>query len=155
VKNMLENLSQAVALLLSWHVLFYLSLGLIIGIILGAIPGLGGTMGVGVLLPLTFTLPILDALVLLTGIYKGTLVGGSFSAILINTPGDAPAAATCLDGHPLSQQGNSRKALQAAIWGSGLGDLFADCILFFGSVTLAPFVLKFGPSEIFWVGSFP
>lgn len=151
---MLENLTMALPQVFSLSVFLYLSAGVIIGLILGAIPGLGGTMGVGVLLPLTFTMPALESLVLLVGIYKGTMMGGSFSAILINTPGDAPAAATVFDGYPLSEKGQSRKALQAAIYGSGFGGLISSIVLMFGAVTLAPLVLNFGPSEIFWIAIF-
>ena len=151
---MLDNVVEALSLLFTVKSLFFMITGLVLGIVVGAIPGLGGSMAVGVLLPMTYTMSMLHALLLLTGIYKGCMVGGSFSAILINTPGDAPAAATLLDGFPMNQNGESRKALQAAIFGSSFGDFVSDILLVVGAVTLAPLVLKFGPSQIFWVGIF-
>jgi len=148
---MLENLMVGFSLMLNIEVLVIMVVGLILGLVLGAIPGLGSVLGIGVLLPLTYAMSPLPALVLLVTIFKGAMLGGSFSSILINTPGTPCAAATALDGYPLCVKGQSRKALQAAIFSSCFGDLCSDIVLIVGSITLARVVLKFGPSELFWI----
>ncbi len=148
---MLEALQSAIPLIATLEVLIIMLIGIPIGLILGAIPGIGGMVGVGVLLPLTFGMDPVPAMVLLISIYKGAILGGSFSAILINTPGEASSAPTCFDGYPLSNKGFSKKAMQASIFSSAFADLFSDFVLIIGSFALAMVALQFGPSQIFWV----
>jgi len=144
-------LQSAFSLLANLEVLVIMMIGIPIGITLGAIPGIGGMIGVGVLLPLTFGMDPVPAIVLLVSIYKGAILGGAFSAILINTPGEAASAATCFDGHPLANKGQSRRALQAAIFGSAFADLISDIVLIVGAFALASVAIKFGPSQKFWI----
>ncbi len=148
---MLEAMMQAIPLIATIEVLIIMLVGIPMGLMLGAIPGVGGMIGVGVLLPLTFGMSPVPAMVLLIAIYKGALLGGSFSAILINTPGEAAAAATCFDGYPLSKKGYSKKALQASIFSSAFADLISDIVLIIGSFALALVAIRFGPSQIFWI----
>ena len=148
---MWEAISGAVLNAASVDVVMAVVFGLILGIFLGAIPGLGAMIGIGVCLPLTFEMQVVAAVAFIAAIYKGSLFGGSISAILINTPGTAAAAATCFDGYPLSQKGQNKKAIQAALLASASGDMFSDILLIVGSIALARVAMKFGPPEMFWV----
>ncbi len=148
---MLEILSDAASMVFTFQALLFMCMGVALGLALGAIPGLGASVGIGVLLPITFGLEPVAAIIVLIGIYKGTLLGGSISAILLNTPGTAGAAATTIDGYPMNQKGMGRKALQGAIYSSGFADIFSDLFLIVGSVALAGVALLFGPPEMFWV----
>lgn len=126
-----------------------IALGIFIGITIGAIPGLNVPMAVALLLPLTFSMSAITGLALLLGVYKGGTYGGSISAILINTPGTPAAAATSIDGFPLALQGKAGKALRAAIYGSVIGEFFADLILITVAAQVATLALQFGPTEKF------
>ena len=134
----------------AWQLQILLSalLGVMIGVVIGVIPGLGPAMAIALAIPLTYSMGPLIAISLMLGIYKGGTYGGSISAILINTPGTPAAAATTLDGYPLSLQGKSGKALNVALLGSVIGDaigVFFLCIL---AQPLAMIALKFGPTEL-------
>ena len=89
-------------------------IGTILGIVFGALPGLSGTMGIAVLLPITYSMAPIPALSFMIAIFCGSLYGGSISAILLHTPGTPAAAATILDGYPMAQQGRANEALQEA-----------------------------------------
>jgi putative tricarboxylic transport membrane protein len=115
--------------------------------LLGAIPGLTGIMAIALLLPFTFTMHPISALILLVSIYKGAMFGGSIPSILMNIPGTPPAAATALDGYPLALQGKSQKALKIALYSSVTGDVFSDIVLITVAGYLARLALKFGPPE--------
>jgi len=123
-------------------------LGLYMGCVIGALPGLSPSMAIALAAPFTFGLPPIPAISFLLGIYKGGVYGGSISAILLCTPGTPEAAATLLDGYPLAKQGRARHALDAALYASIAGDLIGTVVL----VTAAPFVahyaLKIGPAEM-------
>ncbi|MEG9884852.1 MAG: tripartite tricarboxylate transporter permease [Hyphomicrobiales bacterium] len=124
------------------------------GVIIGAIPGLTGTMAVTLALPLTFSLPPVTSLLLLIALYKGSTYGGSISAILIKTPGTASAACTGLDGYPLALQGKGGKALNMALISSCIGDFISNVSLFFLAMPLAIFALRIGPPEFFMLMTF-
>ena len=127
--------------------IFAVIIGLTVGILIGALPGLNVPMIVSLMLPFTFTMAPVAGLSLLLGIYKGGTQGGSIASILINTPGTPAAAATCADGYPLAQQGKAGKALNAAIYGSVIGQFLADIVLISVAVQIAMVALRFGPSE--------
>jgi len=148
---MLESILGAASMAFSLNVLIAVIAGITLGITLGATPGLGSMIGIGVCLPLTFGMSPIVAISFITAIYKGSLYGGSISAILINTPGTSAAAATCFDGYPLNKKGQSRKALQAALYASFAGNMFSTTALVVGSIILARIAMKFGPPEMFWV----
>jgi len=146
---MLEQLAQAAATVFSWQALGMILVGTIIGIVVGALPGLTATMAMAIFSPLTFFMQPLVGIPFLLGIYKGGTFGGSISAVLIGTPGTASNAATVLDGYPMAQQGLAAKALNASIYASTIGDLVSNLVLIFLAWPLALIALKFGPPEIF------
>jgi putative tricarboxylic transport membrane protein len=124
------------------------------GVIIGALPGMTASMGIILLLPLTYKLPAQTALVMLCGMYCGAMYGGSISAILINTPGTPSASATVLDGFPLTQQGKAGKALAMAILGSFVGGLFSSFCLLLIAPQLAKVALKFQAADYFSLAIF-
>jgi putative tricarboxylic transport membrane protein len=134
---------------LTLYNLFFIWLGIIIGQLVGAIPGVGPVMAMAIAIPFTFVLDPLPAIGFLVGVNKGGLVGGAIPAILINTPGTPDAAATTLDGYPMTQKGQPEKATKMALYSSVTGDAFSDVVL----ITIAPLIatvaLKMGPIEIF------
>lgn len=123
--------------------------GVVVGVLIGAIPGMGAAMAVAIGLPFTFYMDPVTGILMLTGVYKGAYFGGSISAILINTPGTPAAACTVLDGYPLSQQGRSREALDIALYSSFIADLISTMSLIFFAGLIATWALKFGPPEFF------
>lgn len=123
--------------------------GVILGIIGGALPGISPSMTIALMLPVTLYLPTTVAIAALMGAYQGAMFGGSVSAILINTPGTASAAATALDGYPMSQNGQAKKALQTALYASCFGGIIGTIILLLSAQSLAKVALKFGPPEYF------
>ena len=134
---------------LTLHNLFFVWFGIIVGQLVGAIPGIGPVMAMAIAIPFTFTMSPLSAIGFLMGVSKGGLVGGAIPAILINTPGTPDAAATTLDGYPMTKNGKPEKATKMALYASVTGDAFSDIVL----ITVAPFIavvaLKMGPIEIF------
>lgn len=133
--------------LIWWNVLFIIS-GVITGIIVGAIPGLNGPMAIAVALPLTYYMSPLAALAFLIGISKGSMFGGSISAILINTPGTPEATPTAFDGYPLTQQGKGLKALKMSLYSSFIGSISSDLVLFITAAPAAVLALMMGPPEM-------
>lgn len=127
----------------------FLFLGVAGGIIVGALPGLTASVGIILLLPLTYQLDPSTAMVMLCGMFCGAIYGGSISAILVSTPGTPSAAATVLDGYPLAQKGQAGKALGVATIASTGGGIISTLCLIFVSPQLAKFALKFGPEEYF------
>ncbi|MDM8556505.1 tripartite tricarboxylate transporter permease [Desulfococcaceae bacterium HSG7] len=134
--------------------LLVLSIGVFMGIIFGALPGLTATMGLALLVPFTFTMSPASGLIMLAGIYVGAMYGDSIPAILINTPGTPAAIATTFDGFPLSQKGMAQHALVGAAVASAFGSLMANMVLAFAAPPLAMASLAFGPPEYFWLGIF-
>jgi len=134
--------------------LMFVILGVGAGIIVGALPGLTATMAIALLVPFTFAMPPIHGLVLLGGIYCGAIFGGSFSAILINTPGTPSAIATTFDGYPLAKKGESYRAIVTATISSVIGGLIGVLFLLFLSPPLSRASLKFGPPEFFWLTAF-
>ena len=126
-----------------------INLGMFIGIIFGAIPGLNASIGITLLLPMTYTMGIYSSIALLIGVYCGGIFGGSITAILIKTPGTSAAAATMLDGSVLADRGKAGYAMDAALKGSFCGGVLATIVLMVASPLLSKFALKFGPAEMF------
>ena len=124
-------------------------IGIVLGTIIGVLPGLGGANGVALLLPLTFTMHPTTAIILLTCIYWGALFGGAITSILFNIPGEPWSVATTLDGHPLAKQGKGGQALTAAFTSSFVGAAFAIVLVSFFAQPLAELALRFGPPEFF------
>ena len=129
----------------------WIVIGVVVGIIFGAVPGLTATTAVALFTPITFDLDFTDSFAFLLGIYCGGYYAGSIPAVLINTPGAPGNAATALDGNALAKKGQAGKALSLSVTGSWFGGIFsAVCLLFFAPVFTA-MALKFGPQEYFSV----
>ena len=124
-------------------------LGLLVGIFLGALPGIGSSMAIVLALPFTYFLDVVPAIALLATIYVGSAYGGSITAILFNTPGTPEAVATTFDGYPMTQKGQSKKALGLAISASAFGGIFAVLIMMFLSPVLSQLAFKIHSSEYF------
>lgn len=126
-------------------------LGVAAGLFVGAMPGLTATMALAVLLPFTFTMPPLQGLAALGAVYMGAIYGGSFAAILVNTPGTPSSIATAFEGFPMSKKGRALEALSVATVSSVIGGIAGVMFLLLLSPPLARLSLKFGPAEYFWV----
>lgn len=121
----------------------------VIGVIIGALPCLGATTGAALLLPFTLTMEPVPAIAVLTTIYVSATFAGAITAILINTPGTAAAAATCLDGYPLAQRGEAGRALGIAVVASTVGGVFSIIVLAIAAPMLARVAYEFRPPEYF------
>ncbi|MFC0272367.1 tripartite tricarboxylate transporter permease [Metabacillus herbersteinensis] len=129
--------------------LIFCLLGVTFGMFIGVLPGLGPTAGTALLLPLTFGLEPVTAIIMLAGIYYGSMYGGTITSVLINTPGEAASLITCLDGHPMAKQGRAGAALGIAAIGSFIGGIVSIIGLVLIGPALAKVALKFGPPEFF------
>lgn len=145
----LETLQEAIFIVLTWPIVGFLVLGLLVGIGVGATPGIGPALGMAILLPLTFPLNPTSALVFLVCIYLGGLYGGSISAIVLNVPGTAAAAATTFDGYPMTQAGRAKEALVTSAASSAFGGLLSTIIIIALSPFLVFFVLSFSTPDVF------
>jgi putative tricarboxylic transport membrane protein len=145
----LENLLLGFQVAITPFNLFIAVVGILLGTVIGVLPGLGGANGVAILLPLTFTMPPTSAIILLTCIYWGALFGGAITSILFNIPGEPWSVATTFDGYPMAKQGQSGQALTAAFTSSFIGALFSIILITFFAPLLAEIALKFGPPEFF------
>ncbi|MBO0758100.1 MAG: tripartite tricarboxylate transporter permease [Bradyrhizobiaceae bacterium] len=134
--------------------LMFLGLGMIIGLLFGAIPGLGGSTALALLMPLTYGLEPITALALSGGVMGAVPMGGSITAILLNTPGTAPNAATCLDGYPLAQQGKAGLAIGAAASANAIGGIIGTLSVLAVLPIAKSLVLLFGPPEFFLLAMF-
>jgi putative tricarboxylic transport membrane protein len=131
---------------------FLLFVGVGGGMVIGALPGFTSTMGMIVLLPLTFTLQPVSGMLLLIGVYVGGIAGGCIPAIALNIPGTPASAATTFDGYPLFKRGEGEEALGVGIVASAIGGTISAFMLVFLAPQLALFALKFGPAEYFALG---
>src|SRR4051812_3272350 len=147
----LNNLLHGFAVVMSWQNTGLMVIGILLGIVVGVLPGLGGPNGVAILLPLTFSMNPTSAIILLSCIYWGALFGGAITSILFNIPGEAWSVATTFDGYPLAQQGKAGQALTSAFTGSFIGALFGVLVITFLAPLVARFALRFGPPEFFAV----
>lgn len=146
---MLESLSTAFEMFATWHNVIAVFGGMLIGVIVGSIPGMTGNMAVALVLPFTFYMPSITAILLLVALYKGAIYGGSISAILIKTPGTPAAACTVLDGYAMAEKGQAGKALHMALYASVVADFISNISLVFFTGFIADFALRFGPPEFF------
>lgn len=128
--------------------------GVVLGTVIGALPGLSATMAVAVLVPFTFTMAPAAGLIALGAIYTGAIYGGAFAAILVNTPGTPSSIATTFDGYPMAQRGDGGLAVTLATIASVAGGLVGGISLLFLAPPLARVALAFGPPEYFWLAIF-
>ena len=146
---MSEALLQAFGTVLSPLNLFTIFWGTLLGIFIGALPGLGPTIAVTLMITVSFKMPAATALILLGAVYSGSIYGGSISAILINAPGTPGSAATTFDGYPMSQQGKAGIAMGLSVTSSSIGGIFSViCLILFAPI-IAAFSIEFGPPELF------
>lgn len=148
---MFEGFGAALVTIGEPHVLLTLFFGSVIGLIFGAVPGLGGILAMSMLLPFTFTWDAITAVYLFSGIMGASSFGGSISAILLNTPGTPVNAATCFDGYPMAKRGEAARALGLSAGACLLGALFGLVILALLIQVMRPLVIAFGHPEIFWL----
>jgi putative tricarboxylic transport membrane protein len=144
-----ENLFLGFSVAITPFNLVIAVVGVLLGTVIGVLPGLGGANGVAILLPLTFTMPPTSAIILLTSIYWGALFGGAITSVLFNIPGEPWSVATTFDGYPMARDGQGGQALTAAFTSSFVGAFFSIVLITFFAPLLAELALKFGPPEFF------
>ncbi|WP_343655395.1 tripartite tricarboxylate transporter permease, partial [Cupriavidus sp.] len=147
--ELLANLGLGFSTALSFQNIAYAFLGCVLGTLIGVLPGLGPLATIAMLLPVTYTLPPVAALIMLAGIYYGAQYGGSTTAILVNLPGESSSVVTTIDGYQMARRGRAGVALATA----GIGSFFAGCvatlILAAFAAPLSELAFKFGPAEYF------
>src|SRR3954454_16995387 len=147
----LVNLFHGFAVVLQPYNLLLMVIGIMLGVVIGVLPGLGGANGVAILLPLTFSMSPTSAIIMLSCIYWGALFGGAITSVLFKIPGEPWSVATTFDGHPMAQQGRAGEALTAAFTSSFVGALFAVIVFTLVAPLVARFALQFVPAEKFSV----
>jgi len=149
MEGLLSNLALGFGVALSLQNLLYCLGGVMLGTLIGVLPGIGPVATIAMLLPVTFTLPPVSALIMLAGIYYGAQYGGSTSAILVNLPGEVASVVTCLDGYQMARRGRAGPALGISAIGSFIAGTFATIVIALFAPPLAEVALKFGPAEYF------
>ena len=147
--TLFSNLALGFGVALTPINLMYCLVGVILGTLIGVLPGIGPVATIAMLLPVTFSLSPITALIMLAGIYYGAQYGGSTSAILVNLPGESSSVVTCLDGYQMARQGHAGVALATAAMASFFAGCVATLIVAMFAPPLAEIALKFGPSEYF------
>ncbi|WP_334189812.1 tripartite tricarboxylate transporter permease [Noviherbaspirillum sp.] len=144
-----DNLSLGFATAFTLQNLMYCFIGCVLGTLIGVLPGIGPIATIAMLLPATYVLPPVSALIMLAGIYYGAQYGGSTTAILVNLPGEASSVVTMLDGHQMARRGRAGAALSVAALGSFIAGCFGTLILAAFAAPLAEMAIQFGPAEYF------
>ncbi len=129
--------------------LMFAVIGCLLGTLLGVLPGIGSTAGTAILIPITFVLEPTPAIIMLAAIYYGAMYGGTITSVLVNTPGEASAAITCIEGYQMAKRGRAGAALCIAAIGSFIGGTVATMGLVLVALPLTSLALKFGPPEFF------
>ena len=150
----MEALLSAIANLFTINSLIGLAVGVCGGMVIGALPGLSATMGIALLIPVTYGMDPSAALIMLASIYTSAIYGGSISAILIHTPGTPSSAATCLDGYPMTQKGEALHAIGLSTVSSCIGGFISAIALLVIAPLLARISLAFSSSEYFLIALF-
>ncbi|HUF56156.1 MAG TPA: tripartite tricarboxylate transporter permease [Thermohalobaculum sp.] len=147
--DLFDNFAAGLAVVSDFEAILALIVGVAIGVVAGAIPGMSATMAVALTLPFTFAMQPVTGILLLLGVYKGGIFGGSIPAILIKTPGTPASSATVMDGYPMAEKGEAGRALTMALYASCTADLISNMALILFAGWLASFALSFGPPEFF------
>lgn len=147
----LELLMHGMGVVLSWYHLMIMVAGILLGILVGVLPGLGAPNGVTLLLPITFSMQPVSAIILLSCMYWGALFGGSVTSVIFNIPGEPSSVATTFDGYPLARLGRAGEALTAAFTSALLGALVGVLLITFLSGYIAKFAMSFSSPEFFAV----
>jgi putative tricarboxylic transport membrane protein len=146
---MLDNLILGMTAALQWKQFLFMIAGTVIGLWVGVLPGLGGPVAMAILIPFTFTMDPLSALLMLASISVGAAFGGSITSILLNIPGEASSAATAYDGYPMAQQGKAKVAMGLSAGASMVAGIVGVLILMFASEPVAKAAVAFSPAEYF------
>ncbi len=149
----MEAFFQGLALVVAWPAIGYMVFGVLVGLYMGAVPGLGGIVGLSLLMPFTFGMEPASAFAMLLGMYAVTTTSDTLSAVLLGVPGTAASAATVLDGYPMAQQGQAMRALSVAFTVSAVGGVIGAFVMALMIPILRPLVLSFGPPEYFMLGA--
>ncbi len=149
---MFEALLTGLVQVFQWPAIGYLFLGILIGIWLGAVPGLGGVIGLVLLLPFTFGMEPVPAFALLLGMYAVTTTSDTIASVMLGIPGTAASQATILDGYPLAQKGQAARAFGAAFTVSAFGGVFGALVLAVSLPLVLPIIIAFGSPELFMLG---
>jgi TctA family transporter len=147
--DLFQNLAFGLSVAVSLQNLFYCVVGVLVGTLIGVLPGIGPLATIAMLLPLTYNVPPVAALIMLAGIYYGAQYGGSTTAILVNLPGETSAVVTCLDGHQMARQGRAGPALAIAAIGSFFAGTVGTLLIALAGPPLAAVALRFGAPEYF------
>lgn len=150
----MDALLSGISQVLTLNNLLLMLGGTLAGLMAGALPGLTATMAVALIVPFTFAMSPVSGLATMGAIYMAAIYGGSFSAILVNTPGTPSSIGTTFDGYPMAKAGRGQEAIVVATVASVIGGLFGVAVLAFLAPPLARVALKFGPPEYFWVSVF-
>lgn len=144
-------IAEGLSYIFSLQNLLFMLIGMFIGIVFGAIPGLNGGIAIIVLLPFTFSMDPMTGILMLIAVYNGGTYGGSITAILLGTPGTTGSAATVIDGYALAKKGYPKKALDIALYASVIGGIVGSLLLLFASPLISSFAMKMAPPEMFCV----
>ena len=150
----MEFYTQALSNVLTFWPLIAMIGATLLGVFIGALPGLNPVMAIALLLPLTYSMDPLVALAMVAGIYNGSMYGGAIPAILLRIPGTPASIATTFDGFPMADKGEAAKALKIACWSSAVGGIASAIALMTVGPLLARVTLFFGPAEYFWIAIF-
>lgn len=149
MENVFSNLLLGFGVAFQWFNLLMCLVGVILGTLIGVLPGIGPVATIAMLLPITFNMTPVTALIMLAGIYYGAQYGGSTSAILVNLPGESSSVVTCLDGYQMARKGRAGPALATAAIGSFFAGCISTLVVALFAPPLAEVALKFGPAEYF------
>src|ERR687895_244144 len=149
MSDLLANLALGFGVAFSPMNLLFCMIGALVGTLIGVLPGIGSVATIAMLLPITFGLPPVGALIMLAGIYYGAQYGGSTTAILVNIPGEATSVVTAIDGHQMAKQGRAGPALGIAAIASFIAGSVATLVVALFSPPLAEIALKFQPADYF------
>src|SRR5512141_360485 len=147
--ELINNLIIGAQVAISFQNLLYAFFGVLLGTLIGVLPGIGPVPTIAMLLPITYALPPVSALIMLAGIYYGAQYGGSATAVPVNLPGESSSVVTCIDGYQMAREGRAGKALAVAAIGSFIAGTFATIVVAGFAPPLAEVALKFGPAEYF------
>jgi len=147
--ELFDNLVLGFGSAATFQNLLYCFIGVLLGTLIGVLPGIGPVATIAMLLPLTYALPPTAALIMLAGIYYGAQYGGSTTAILVNLPGEASSVVTCIDGYQMARQGRAGSALAIAAIGSFCAGTFATLVVAALALPLTRLAVEFGPAEYF------
>lgn len=150
----MEMLISSISGLLRLDYILLIFGGSLLGVLVGVMPGLSSVMGLSIMLPFALRVGGVGSVLMMLGIYCGAIYGGSITATLLNTPGTANSAATCLDGHPMAMKGEPGRALSISTTASLTGGVLSAIALLFTAPALSKVALKFGPAEYFALGVF-